>query len=191
MPAEITIFGAESTPDALLVKPDYKPDPEPTEIGVSPDVHQTTDNMFGSDKKDKAMSKTANGVGGGPSLNTFASGTRMEGKLTANTDIRIDGYLKGELVCDAKVIIGPQGSVEGIVRCQQAVIEGKFNGTLDVKELLHIRESASVNGEVSYGKLVVQAGAAISGTFNLQSAIANGKTGSTNQSKKVVEEAVK
>lgn len=147
--------------------------------------------MFGSDKKDKTMSKTSNTTGGGPSLNAFATGTRMEGKINASSDIRIDGYLKGELVCEAKVIIGPQGSIEGSVKCQQAVIEGKFNGTLDVKELLHIRESANVNGDVTYGKLVVQAGAVISGTYNLQGASANGKPSSNSQVKKVVEEAVK
>ncbi|GAB4261714.1 MAG: hypothetical protein Kow0027_29250 [Saprospiraceae bacterium] len=145
--------------------------------------------MFGSDKKDKAMSKTSSQASSGLSLNTFATGTEMEGKLKTTSDIRIDGHLKGELRCEAKVIIGTQGSVDGTVKCKNAVIEGKFNGNLDVKELLHIKESANVTGDVRYGKLVVQAGAVISGTYNLQGSGGNGQPASSNQAKKVVEAA--
>ena len=135
------------------------------------------------------MSKTSSPAGTGHSLNTFATGTELEGKLKTTSDIRIDGHLKGELRCEAKVIIGPKGSIDGTVKCQNAVIEGKFNGNLDVKELLHIKESANVTGEVLYGKLVVQAGAVISGTYNLQGSGSNGQPSSSNQAKKVVEAA--
>lgn len=145
--------------------------------------------MFGSDKKDKSMSKTSSPAAPGHSLNTFATGTEMEGKLKTTSDIRIDGHLKGELRCEAKVIIGPKGSIDGTVKCQNAVVEGKFKGTLEVKELLHIKESADVTGDVVYGKLVVAAGAVISGTYNLHGSAANGQAASANQSKKVVEAA--
>ncbi len=150
---------------------------------------QTVVTMFGSDKKDKAMSKTTSQAGTGHSLNTFAAGTEMEGKLKTTSDIRIDGHLKGELRCEAKVIIGPKGSIDGTVKCQNAVVEGKFKGTLEVKELLHIKESANVTGDVLYGKLVVQSGAVISGTYNLHGTGANGQPASSNQAKKVVEAA--
>lgn len=152
---------------------------------------QTVVTMFGSEKKDKAMSKTSSQAAAGHSLNTFATGTEMEGKLKTTSDIRIDGNLKGELRCEAKVIIGPKGSIDGTVFCQNAVIEGKFNGTLEVKELLQIKESANVTGDVLYGKLVVQAGAVISGTYNLHGSGSNGQPTSSNQARKVVEESKK
>lgn len=97
------------------------------------------------------------------SLNSLVKGTVVEGTVKSESDIRIDGTIKGKLFCDAKVIIGPSGYVEGEIRCENAVIEGKFEGNLQVSELLNIRETANISGEVRTNKLIVQSGA----TFNV------------------------
>ncbi len=124
--------------------------------------------MFGSNKnKDVAKAGSIIPTASSHSLNSLVQGTAVEGKIKATNDIRIDGSIKGDLVCDAKVIIGPSGVIEGTIRCQNAVIEGQFNGILTVSELLNIRETAKVTGEVSYGKLIVQSGAVISGTYKV------------------------
>ncbi|PSR11331.1 MAG: polymer-forming cytoskeletal protein [Bacteroidetes bacterium] len=102
---------------------------------------------------------------GGHSLNSIVQGTEVEGTVQANSDIRVDGTIKGKLFCEAKVIIGPTGKVTGEIRCQNAVIEGSFEGTISVKELLNIRETATVEGDVTYGKLIVQPGGTIDGTI--------------------------
>ncbi|MEN0003990.1 MAG: polymer-forming cytoskeletal protein [Bacteroidota bacterium] len=108
---------------------------------------------------------------GSHSLNSLVKGTMIEGTVKASSDIRIDGTIKGNLHCDSKVIIGPTGLIDGEVRCMNAVIEGKFEGTLHVKELLNIRESAVVNGDVTTSKLVVQPGA----VFNVTCTMGDGK----------------
>ena len=114
----------------------------------------------------------------------------VEGKVKATTDIRIDGTIKGDLLCDAKVIIGPSGVVEGTVKCQNAMIEGRFDGILSVAELLNIRETAKVVGEVTYGKLIVQSGAVISGTYKVggdnSHSNGNGTYKSSSEAKNVV-----
>ena len=93
------------------------------------------------------------------STNSIVSGTRIEGSINANSDIRIDGTLKGTLDCKGRVIIGPEGKVEGEINCQNAVVEGSFQGKINVKELLNVRESANIQGEVTTDKLLVQPGA--------------------------------
>jgi len=103
---------------------------------------------------------------GGHSLNSIVQGTQIEGTIKADSDIRIDGHINGKLFCDAKVIIGPTGKIEGEIRCQNAVIEGQFKGALSVKELLNIRETAKVQGDISYTKLIVQPGGVIEGTLS-------------------------
>jgi cytoskeletal protein CcmA (bactofilin family) len=124
--------------------------------------------MFGSNKnKDVAKAGSIIPSASSHSLNSLVQGTVVEGKIKATNDIRIDGSIKGDLVCDAKVIIGPSGVIEGTIRCQNAVIEGQFNGILTVSESLNIRETAKVTGEVSYGKLIVQSGAIISGSYKV------------------------
>jgi cytoskeletal protein CcmA (bactofilin family) len=124
--------------------------------------------MFNSNAK----KETSNGkspatpaTSGGHSLNSIVQGTEVEGTVQANSDIRVDGTIKGKLFCEAKVIIGPTGKVTGEIRCQNAVIEGSFEGTISVKELLNIRETATVEGDVTYGKLIVQPGGTIDGTI--------------------------
>jgi cytoskeletal protein CcmA (bactofilin family) len=126
--------------------------------------------MFNNGKKDSATAKTApstSSASGGHSLNSIVQGTDIEGTVKANSDIRIDGSIKGKLFCDAKVIIGPTGKVSGEIRCQNAVIEGSFDGTISVKELLNIRETAKIEGDISYGKLIVQPGGVIDGTISM------------------------
>jgi len=93
------------------------------------------------------------------STNSLVAGTSVEGSINANSDIRIDGSLKGILDCKGRVIIGPDGKVEGEINCQNAVIEGSFQGKINVKELLNVRENANIQGDVTTDKLLVQPGA--------------------------------
>ncbi len=93
------------------------------------------------------------------STNSLVAGTNLEGTINAGSDIRIDGTLIGLLDCKGRVIIGPEGKVEGEIICQNAVIEGKFQGKINVKELLNVRENANIQGDVITNKLLVQPGA--------------------------------
>ena len=121
--------------------------------------------MFGGNNKKEASKGKSSSFMPTTShaLNSLVKGTVVEGTVKSESDIRIDGTIKGKLFCDAKVIIGPTGYVEGEIRCQNAVIEGKFEGNLHVAELLNIREAATISGEVATNKLIVQSGA----TFNV------------------------
>lgn len=92
-------------------------------------------------------------------LNALVKGTVIEGSLRCDSDLRVDGTIKGQLNCQSKVIIGPTGMVEGEIRCQNAVIEGRFKGILHVSELLNVRETAEIDGEITTNKLLVQSGA--------------------------------
>ncbi len=130
--------------------------------------------MFGNDKKKDHAKAGIMPVSATHSLNSLVQHTIIEGKVTASHDIRIDGVIKGDLICNSKVIIGSSGSIEGTINCENAVIEGRFNGTMYVKETLNIRESAQVHAEVNYGKLIVQAGAVISGSFKVHNDKGNG-----------------
>ncbi len=108
-------------------------------------------------------------------LNSLVQGTVVEGSINSESDIRIDGTIKGNLTCKAKVIIGPAGFVDGEVNCVNAMIEGRFNGTLHVSELLNVRETADVSGEIFTNKLIVQSGA----VFNVSCKMGNQQTNGT------------
>ncbi len=114
--------------------------------------------MFGNSNNDQRnKANGANGVSTS-ATNSLVQGTSIEGSIQADKDIRIDGSLKGSLHCKGKVIIGPTGSISGEITCENAVIEGRFEGVLFVGDVLHVKETAKVEGEVSTQKLVVQPG---------------------------------
>ncbi|MBK9255927.1 MAG: polymer-forming cytoskeletal protein [Saprospiraceae bacterium] len=113
--------------------------------------------MFGN-KSDK--SSATNGTAPSTNVsNSIVEGTKIEGTIQAANDIRIDGELSGKLDCKGRVIIGPQGKVDGEIVCMNAIIEGSFTGNITVRELLSVKETAVINGDISTDKLMVQTGA--------------------------------
>mgnify|MGYP001227004634 CR=1 FL=1 len=113
--------------------------------------------MFGNNKSADDSKSTPTSPSN--ALNALVKGTVIEGSLRCDSDLRVEGTIKGKLNCQAKVIIGPTGAVEGEIHCQNAVIEGRFKGILHVTELLNVRETAEIDGEITTNKLLVQSGA--------------------------------
>ncbi len=117
--------------------------------------------MFGKKKENEVAdmsSPVAPRSGSSQHHNSIVEGTMLEGTITADSDFRLDGEFKGTLNCNAKVIIGNNGNFNGTINCTNAVIEGRFDGKLNITEILHVREGALITGDVVTGKLVVQSG---------------------------------
>ena len=120
--------------------------------------------MFGNKKTN---SETTSYSGSSSVINTLVEGTTMDGTINTESDLRIDGYINGTINCGGKLIIGASGSVEGEVVASNAVIEGRFNGHRKVHEILDVRETADVTGEIKTGKLLVQNGAVFTGNCDM------------------------
>jgi cytoskeletal protein CcmA (bactofilin family) len=94
--------------------------------------------------------------------NRIVEGTVIKGNITSKADFRLDGELTGNFQSDGKIVIGPGGSVTGDIICRNADIEGRFNGKIQVAEILNVKSKASIHGEVITGKLSVEPGAEFS-----------------------------
>jgi cytoskeletal protein CcmA (bactofilin family) len=112
--------------------------------------------MFSGNKDNKGNPPQAKAS---TNFNYLVEGSVFEGKISSKSDFRIDGVFTGNLQCSSKVVIGLSGKVEGEIYCENAVIEGQFNGKLIVNSLLNVKEKAKIIGEVEVGKLAVQEGA--------------------------------
>ena len=111
--------------------------------------------MF-SDKKDKKnMEPTA-------SQNRINEGTKLKGDIQSKGFFRIDGEIDGNVKTPSKVVIGKTGTITGTLTCENADIEGSFDGKLDVSGTLTLKSTARITGDVMVGKLAVEPGA----TFN-------------------------
>lgn len=112
--------------------------------------------MFSEKKIGKQVIETA----GQP--NRIGKGTKIMGDIISDADFRIDGTLEGNVKTSGKVVIGKTGFIKGKVECLNADVEGKFSGELSVSDILALKASAHIQGDVIAGKLAVEPGA----TFN-------------------------
>jgi len=94
--------------------------------------------------------------------NTIAQGTTFNGDLVSEGDFRVEGLINGSLHTSGKIVIGKTGSVEGVMSCKNADLEGNFKGNLIVSGTLSLRASAHIEGDVQIEQLSVEPGA----TFN-------------------------
>lgn len=85
----------------------------------------------------------------------------------------MDGHLIGNFQTKGKIVIGPASSVKGDIICKSADIEGKFEGKIQVQEILNIKSKASIHGEVVCGKLSVEPGADFSATCQMKPILKN------------------
>ena len=109
----------------------------------------------------------ANEINGQP--NRIEVSTRITGEIKSNADFRIDGYLNGSITTSGKVVIGKEGSIEGNIKCLNADIEGRFIGKIEASEILNLKSTAIIEGEVKISKLIVEAGA----NFNAKCSMKN------------------
>jgi cytoskeletal protein CcmA (bactofilin family) len=121
--------------------------------------------MFGSTKS-KGTQKIK-GMAVENVLNTIAEGTVLEGKITTKGDIRVEGKVIGTITCDAKLVIGEKGSVEGVVDARNAYIAGKVKGQVVVRELLQLQKTGIINGDIFTQKLSVEVGATFTGNCRM------------------------
>lgn len=100
--------------------------------------------------------------------NRIVEGTVIKGDVISKADFRLDGELIGNFQSTGKLVIGPTGSVTGDISCNNADIEGKFNGSIEVSELLNVKSKASIYGEATVGKLSVEPGADFRASCNMK-----------------------
>lgn len=117
--------------------------------------------MFAESKKNKTELPTG-------LTNRILPNTKLKGDIISESDIRIDGELEGSVKTKGKLVIGKTGYVSGKAESVNADIEGKFNGTLKVDEVLSLKATAFIEGEVVIGKLAVEPGAAFNATCTMK-----------------------
>jgi len=119
--------------------------------------------MIGSMKRSKGALTTSPDSG----INRIVEGTIIEGTITSDSNLRIDGIFIGELKTKGRLVVGPNGKVTGSVNCLCCDVEGTLEGEVTVLELLAMKKSATVQGDLYYGQLSVEAGAKALGTFRM------------------------
>ncbi len=119
------------------------------------------------DKKDKPYTDLLG------KTNRIVEATTITGNIISKADFRLDGELIGNFQSEGKIVIGPAGKVKGDIICKNADIEGTFEGKIQVSELLNIKATATIQGEVICTKLSVEPDALFTATCRMNNKTAN------------------
>lgn len=131
--------------------------------------------MFTSKEQKRVEEELSN------SSNNIGKGTYLEGNIETYGNIRIEGKVKGNIKSKSKVALGPSSQVEGNIIAQNADLEGEVNGRIEVTDLLVLKSTAVINGDILTGKMVVETGAVFNGTCKMGAALKEIKIGENGQ----------
>jgi cytoskeletal protein CcmA (bactofilin family) len=87
--------------------------------------------------------------------------TFLKGEVRNGGRIEVYGYLEGG-VAGEHLVVKPGGRCFGTVQVQDADVHGTLQGEVFVNQLITIRSSGSVAGNVQYGRLAMELGANLS-----------------------------
>lgn len=138
----MSLFGNKESKDSST-KVEYAHKPAATYYDSSRSVSSSTDTTF------------------------LAKNTSLAGDLESTGDITMDGKLEGNIHCGGKFVMGQTAVVEGNVFAQHAEISGEITGKVEIKELLTLKSTAIIHGDINTGKLVIEAGAKFNGNCKM------------------------
>ncbi len=116
-------------------------------------------------------------------INLIGTGTEITGDVVSDGDIRIDGKLTGNLKTKGKVVIGETGAVDGEITCKNSEVLGTIKGKIKAEELLSLKSTAKILGDITSKKLSIDPGSVFTGNCNMGEINETGKKGFKFESK--------
>jgi len=111
-------------------------------------------------------------------LSLLSAGTSIEGKITTEGSIRVDGRLVGDLTATANAAVGATGMVQGNVEAKNVSIAGTVHGNVAAAEKLILEEKSVMRGDIRATVLVIDEGATFDGRCAMTKQTSAGNEGS-------------
>lgn len=132
-----------------------------------------------------------NGISETPAVNMIGKGTSIKGDIRSDGDFRVDGILHGSIQSNGKIVVGISGSIEGDISCLNADLSGTVKAVIKVKELLSLKSTSRISGEIYTSKLAIEPGAKFSGICKMEDEALNKLQEETKQHGPIIREKEK
>lgn len=90
-------------------------------------------------------------------------GTVIQGKLSFDTPVRIDGKLSGEIFSSDALIVGEKGSVEAQVEVATLVVLGQVKGQVTARKGVYVMAGGRLEGTVATPSIMLEESAILNG----------------------------
>ncbi len=105
---------------------------------------------------------------GGDIRSALGCGTVIEGKFTFDSPVRIDGSLTGEVISNSLLIVGEHAIVRAKVDVGSLIVLGEVTGDVNADELVEIRSTGNLRGDISTARIAIQEGGFYQGSISLK-----------------------
>lgn len=114
-----------------------------------------------------ARDRASNGSAPEAVISIIGPGMRVVGDCQTDGTIRIEGAVHGSIQAGKAVVVGREGSVEGDITTQDAVIAGAVHGTLVAESRLELQATSRIDGDIRARRMQLEEGAVLNGTVQM------------------------
>lgn len=114
------------------------------------------------------MKPKTNGEGNGLMNTIVGKDTIITGTLDIKGSLRVDGQVKGKILCSDCVTIGATGLVEADIESDTTVVAGKMHGNVMAREKIELQAKCEMEGDIKAKSLVIEQGAMFCGGCNMK-----------------------
>ena len=93
----------------------------------------------------------------------LGKGSRVEGKLTFEGSVKIDGHIEGEIQAQNSVIVGEAAVINAQINAETIVVKGKVTGDITARKQVELRSPAKLTGNITTPSLVIHEGVVFEG----------------------------
>ena len=102
-------------------------------------------------------------------LNTMVGkGSKVQGNITVQNSLRVDGMITGNIQSTDTVIVGKEGKVKGEIKAKDILIAGVVRGQVYAENKVYLESKSTIEGDVKASRLVVDEGAAFDGQCTMK-----------------------
>jgi len=105
----------------------------------------------------------------GSSPTLISNGVRLEGTLSGDGDVHVNGEVEANCDIDGVVTIAEAGHWTGTVRARDVIVLGLIDGDVIAANRIEIGQEARVSGTVSGSAIAVAEGAVVDGEMKTTS----------------------
>lgn len=135
---------------------------KPSSSGFVPELPRRTLDLPGAPSRRGTSPRT-----GEAKVLTVGPEISLTGEITACDSLVVEGNVDATLENSRHLEVTDTGTFKGKVIIDDAVIGGRFEGTLIVRNTLQVRSAGHVTGTVRFGKLEVELGGEIEGEISV------------------------
>lgn len=99
---------------------------------------------------------------------TLAAGTIVEGSLELKSNLRLEGEVTGEVICEGVLVMSKEAKITGNIECAELKSEGKILGNVVASDRIELKEASDLQGDVKCQSIEIDKGATFNGQCTME-----------------------